>query len=37
MAIPCDPWVSERRLYASCCVMKSSVIVTIANVAARVR
>ncbi len=37
MAIPCEPPVSERRLYASCCATKRNVIVTIANVAARVR
>ena len=37
IAIPCDPPVSDRRLNASCCPRKSSVIVTIANVAARVR
>ena len=35
--MPCEPPVSERRLNASCCATKSSVIVTIANVAARVR
>ena len=37
IAMPCEPPVIERRLNASCWPRKSSVIVTIANVAARVR